>query len=181
MVKHYRSRRAREDVLRRVAVWGILLFLLAVSESAFFSRLHFLPATPDLVLGAVVAIALLDSVPAAAVAAVGGGIITDALGGIGAYLSPVLYLLTVLFIGGMAEKMMARVWSWLLLMLPGLCLRAGLTFLRIRLSYGGGSFLDILRGTLLPEALATVLLGLPLYFVASLCERLCKGKHGSVI
>lgn len=181
MAKGYRSRRAREDVLRRTVVWGGLLLLLAVSESSFFSRLHFLPATPDLILGAVVAIALLDSVPVAAVAAVIGGVMTDALGGVGAYFSPILYLFTVLLVGGMAEKMMARFWSWLLLMLPGICLRAGLTFLKIRPLFSGDRFAEIFRGILLPEAIVTILLGIPLYFIAVLCERLCRGRRGSAI
>ena len=181
MAKKYRSRRVRENILRRTAVWGILLFLLAVSESAFFSRLHFLPTTPNLVLGAVIAIALLDSAPVAAVAAVGGGILVDSLGGTGMYLSPLVYFLAVLLVGNMAEKMMAGIWSWLFLMIPGIVLCGGLTFLRMKLIYGEASPLDVLLRVLLPEAMITILFGVPLYFFTSLCARLCKGRQGSAI
>ena len=90
MKKSYKSRRERGERLRRIGIWGGLLFLLAVSESSFFGGLSFLPATPDLILCAVVAIALLDSPAVAAVAAVGGGVLSDVMGGTGAYFSPIL-------------------------------------------------------------------------------------------
>ena len=179
MTRNYRSRRARGEILRRTAVWGSLLFLLAVSEGAFFARLHFLPATPDLILGAVIAIALADSVPVAAIAAVGGGFLVDAMGGTGAYLSPILYFVAVLAVSGMAEKMMARILSWILLMMPALLLRAGTTYLNVRLAYGSVSLRELLLHTLLPEASVTLLLGIPLYFIVFLCERLCRGTHHS--
>ena len=179
MAKNYRSRRARGEVLRRVAVWGILIFLLAVSEGAFFARLHFLPAAPDLILGAVIAIALVDSVPVAAIAAVGGGFLTDALGGVGASLSPILYFLALLVISGMAEKMMAKVWSWILLMLPGLLLKGGMTLLRIHMTYETVSVKEALLLVLLPEAVSTLLLGIPLYFVVTLCGHLCRGRYNT--
>lgn len=179
MVGGYRTRRGRGELLRRTAVWGGLLFLLAVSESSFFSGLRFLPATPDLILCAVVAIALLDSATVAAVAAVGGGILSDALSGTGAYLSPLLYLLVVLAVGGMAEKMLGRIWSWLLLMLPALLLRGAGTLLGVILSYPAFSLGYVLKKVVLPEAMLSLLLGIPLYFIVLAGTRLCGERRGS--
>ena len=114
-----------------------------------------------------------------AIAAVGGGFLVDAMGGTGAYLSPILYFVAVLAVSGMAEKMMARILSWILLMMPALLLRAGTTYLNVRLAYGSVSLRELLLHTLLPEALVTLLLGIPLYFIVFLCERLCRGPHHS--
>ncbi|MBQ9085997.1 MAG: hypothetical protein IJY47_02290 [Clostridia bacterium] len=177
MARSYRNRREREETLRRIAVWGGLLFILAVARGSFFARLSFLPATPDLLLCALVAIALLDSVPVAAVAGIGGGFLADALGGTGFSLSPVLYLLVVLTVSGMAEKMMAGVWSWLLMMIPALLLRAGATFLGILLTYESFTFGYALGGILLPEGILTLLLGFPLYWIVMLCVRLCGDRR----
>lgn len=181
MKKSYKSRRERGERLRRIGIWGGLLFLLAVSESSFFGGLSFLPATPDLILCAVVAIALLDSPAVAAVAAVGGGVLSDVMGGTGAYFSPILYLLTVLLLSGMAEKMMPRIWSWALMMLPALLLRGAATLLGLVVSRGSAPLGAALWQVILPEAAISFLLGIPLYFIASLCEKFCGERRSSAL
>ena len=159
----------RPEVLRRVIVYGLLLLILSVATSSFFANITLLPATPDLILGTVLAIALLDGRVSAAIAAVAGGLIVDSLGGLGVSLSPLLYLLVVLTVGALSEKMLPGFLSWLCLLLPSLLLRGLFTIFGF-LSYGGGLPAGgILLRVLFSEALCTLLFCCPLYFLVSLC------------
>ena len=83
------------ELIKRICVYGVLLLLLASAQCSFFARLHLLPATPDLILCALLAILVLDSTPAAAISAVAGGILIDALGGVGVAWSPLFYFLLI--------------------------------------------------------------------------------------
>ena len=67
-----RGVRIRPDVWKRVAVYGLLLLILGAAMCSFFAQLTRLPATPDLILGAVLAIALLDGRKTAAIVGVLG-------------------------------------------------------------------------------------------------------------
>ncbi len=153
------------------------MLLLSVATVSFFARLTWLPATPDLILGAVLAIALLDSRRSAAVAGIGGGVLLDALGGVGASLSPLFYLLVVLFVGAFAEKTLGRFGTWLVLMLPTLILKAFFTTALALLRGGIPAFSVFFSKILLPEAWVTLLFGIPLYFIGCLCMLLLKDRR----
>ena len=87
MRRRYHGRGISPDLIRRILIYGILLLLLSAAESAFFARLYILPAAPDLILGVVVAVSLLDSQKAGAVVGVAGGFLSDAIGSVGISLS----------------------------------------------------------------------------------------------
>jgi len=157
------------ELTKRIVIYGLLVFLLSVAMSSFFANLRHLPATPDLMLGAVLAIAVLDGRHVAAIVAVAGGIFVDALGGVGASLSPLLYLAVILTVGILSEKMLPRFLSWLILLLPSLVLRALFTLAGFLIYSKGGSLAGFFGGVLLPEAITTLLFCLPLYFVVILC------------
>lgn len=177
MARRSRARRPRPEVLRRILVYGALLLILAAWQCSFFARLRFLPATPDLILCAVLAILLLDSPQAAAIAAVFGGFVIDALGGVGISWSPLLYLLTVASLSAWSAKMMKNLGAWLMLIVPSLLIRAAYDALRLWLSVDSTSWQYALRQLLLPKALTTLLLSVPIYGLVRLCMPML-GGHG---
>ena len=73
MNSSYRPESGRQLFLRRLIVFSPVIFLLAVIQCSFFAQLYFLPATPDLMIGFVVAVAMLDSQPSAAICGIGAG------------------------------------------------------------------------------------------------------------
>ncbi|MBE6546787.1 MAG: hypothetical protein E7668_05045 [Ruminococcaceae bacterium] len=177
-MRHRSSRRGggfRPELLKRSLIYGLLLLLLTAAQCSFFTGLSFLPATPDLLLGALMALTLLENRPTVAILAIAGGFLCDALGSTGVSFTPLFYLLTVVLAGILAEKMLPRFWSFLLLMLPAALLRMGYSALRAAL--GGISPLSILKSSLLPELLLTVLCALPLYALCLLCAHLAKERR----
>ena len=157
------------QIVKRIVIFGLLALCLSTTMSSFFAQLLWLPATPDLMLGAVLAIALLDDRRTAAIFAVAGGVTVDALGGVGASLSPLLYLGVVLAVGMLGEKMLPSFVSWLILLVPSLCLRGLFSLLGYWTFVGKISMEGVFSSVLLPEAIATFLFCLPIYGLVKLC------------
>ena len=174
-----RKRMTDETVsaIKRTVVYIALMFLLTIARYSFFEQLVFMPVSPDLVLAAVSVIALTDSRETAVISAVAGGIMTDAIGGAGIYMSPIAYFAAALIIGLFAKKMMARYLSWLVV-LPIACVMGAL--LTVASAYIGGgdiAFSQLLLRTVLPELLFNALLALPVYPLVRLCVLPFKGKR----
>ena len=157
--------------IKRVLIYTPLTLLLAVAQCSFFASLHICPATPDLMLGLVLAILLLDSPASAAAVALGAGVLIDALGTARFFLSPAFYLLIVLLLALPASKMLARFPSFLVLLIPALAARAGYTLLCFALTASALPAWSYLGGILWREALVTAIAVLPLYPLARLCMR----------
>ncbi len=169
MGRRYRREGISPDLIKRILLYGFLLLLLCAAESSFLGRLRYLPAVPDLILGATVAVTLLDSQRAGAVFGAAGGFLSDALGSVGISLSPILYLLVALTVGSLAAKMMARLPSFFLLMLPALLLRGGFSLGQATLLWGHSPLVGVLRDTVLPELIWTAVFCLPAYGAVKLC------------
>ena len=159
----------KRRILRRRIVFGLVGFFLCIVQCSFFSRLKPLGATPDIVLGSILAITLLDSKKTAAVYAVGTGYFLDAIGATPPSLSPVFYLLAVVVLGFVSEKMMPRFLSFGALMLPTVALRAIFTLVSLWISLGAFPPLVYWGSVILPEALSTFIFCLPVYFLIKLC------------
>ena len=157
------------DTWKRVCLYGILLLFLAAAQCSFFARLHILPATPDLILCALLAILVLDSPASAAFCAIGGGVLIDAIGGAGVSWSPLLYLILVALLGMLSSKMISGFAAYFVLLLLSLPLRAAVTAFALWRSVTDFSFSAVLRAVLLPEAIVTLALGIPIYFLGKLC------------
>jgi len=159
---NYQKRKELVADAKRIALYSAILFLLTVTESSFLASLWHLPATPDLVLGALAVVSLIDKRENAAITAMIGGVMTDALGGVGIYLSPLIYFGFVLILSLFTKKMMKSYLSWLALLPATLLVRALWTFLGAYI-FGGAAAYEILRYAVLPEAVSTAVLCLPLY------------------
>ncbi len=148
---------------KRCLIYGGIFFLLAMVQCSFLARINILPATPSLVIGAVALVALIDDSETAYISAITGGIIIDAVGGMGMYLSPVLCLLVAAFVSLMARKMLTSFLSYAVLLPLAALLRGGFTCLESFLYFGSIAWKPFLLGTLLPEVILTVIFALPLY------------------
>lgn len=158
----------RPELLWRILLYGLLILILASAECSFFGAIRDLPATPDLMLGAVVAVALLDHRRASTVFAMAGGFCLEAIGGAGIPLAPLYYFAIALVVGALGEKMLPKYGSFLVLLLPAILMREAFGLLELWLS-GAGSVGAILLGVILPDAYVTAVFVLPLYFLVKLC------------
>lgn len=162
------SRIVRPELLWRILCYGLLILVLASAEYSFFPMLRFLPAAPDLLLSAVVAVSVLDHRRASLVFAAAAGLMTDAIGGVGAPLTALLYLTVATVVGVLGEKMLPRYGSYLVLMLPSLLLKAAGSVLGFVLTSTSDSLWTLVRLRLVPEAAVTAGASLVLYFLVKL-------------
>ena len=161
-------------LVKRVALYGVLLLLLAAAQCSFFARLRHLPATPDLILGLVVAVTLLDSRKSGIGVAIAGGFLIDALGSVGVSLSPILYVTVAVLVGFPAQKMLPSFFSWLILMLPSVLCGGVYGCARLWMRLGAFSLSEALTGVLLPGVVSTLILCMPLYGLLRLCMPLLR-------
>ena len=169
----------RSSMMRkRVLLYSVAIFLLTVARGSFFARLEILPVSPDLVLGAVAAVAVVDSIETAAVTGVIGGIIADAVGGFGMYLSPIVYLAAAVAVAIATKKMMPRYLSWLATFPIACIIGGGATVLRSFLFGAPVAFGALIWHIIIPEFIFTVIFSLPLFPLIKLCSAIGGGKSG---
>ena len=166
-----KSNAAGANTARRIVIYGALTLILGCAQCAFFPTLKICPATPDLIMGMLLAIALLDSPRCAAVCAICAGFFIDAVGGSPLALSPIVYLLFTMIISAFSGKVLKSFFSYVLLLIPALIYRAAATYLCFSLHIGAIAPLWSLKEILLPEAVCTAILTLPVYFIVKLCSR----------
>ena len=168
-MKRLASTGEKRMLLRRLIVYGVTLFLLGVLQCSFFSRLAPFGSTPDLMLSAICAIAMLDNKKSTVICAIAAGYFIDAIGSTAPSFSALFYLVcgTVAILIG--EKLITKLLSFLLLMIPMLLLRGIGTYLNLWIVLGKLPEITALPSILLPELLSTLLLSIPVYFLIKLC------------
>ena len=157
--------RSSLELIKRILIRGSLILLLAAAECSFFSALKPMGATPDLILGFVVALALTSTLEETAVCAVVGGYIIDALGGVGLSFSAFFYLLVGVSIGIMGKKFMQSFPSYAVLLIPACVLGGIYTCVEVILFYGSIPTISALIKLVLPEILVGYIFCLPIYFI----------------
>ena len=177
MISGYKRRKHTEAQIKRIFIYSVILFLLTVAENSFFGSLRLLPSTPDLILGAVAVIALTDSRETSCIMAIIGGIMADAICGVGIYLSPILYFVVVLLICPFSKKMMRSYLSWLAILPLALIMRALYTVAKAYIFGSGIEIVQLLRYAVLPEAICTAIFSLCLYPIITLSVRLVRGRR----
>ena len=165
----YRPESNRQLFLRRALVFSPVIFLLAIAQCSFFAQLYFLPAVPDLMLGTVVAIAMLDSQKSAAVCGIGAGFVIDTIGASGLSFSPLFYMLCGVLSAALAKKMLQSFLSWTIALAVFSVAKAFFTLFNILYISTEINFASILVKTLLPEILCTFAICLPIFFIVKLC------------
>lgn len=171
-----RNQAAKLAVIKRIIIYGITFFILGVAQCSFFNELSFLSATPNIILGAVAAVSLIDSQRSAAVCGIAAGFLIDALGGTGISISPVALLCVALLCSEIAKKILPTFISWLILLIPASIVGSVFTLVNIFLLVGKLQVSAILKSILLPEFILTVIFSIPLFFIIKLCVRLADAK-----
>lgn len=163
------SHTEKSGVFRRILIYGLAIFFIGIFQCAFFSHLKPFGATPDLVLGAVCAILLTDNKHSALICAVCGGYFIDAIGAVPPCFSTVVYVIAVALTFNVAQKLLARLPSYLILLLPCVMVRAIFTYLSLCITFGSIAPISSVASVILPEAISTICFSIPVYFLIKLC------------
>ena len=163
---------ASRMIARRIVIYSIMTLILGCAQCAFFPFLDFCPATPDLILGMLLAISLLDDQKSAAICAVGAGFFIDTVGSSGIVLSPIVYLFFVVLIGTLSRKVLKSFASFVLLLIPSVIYRGAITLAMIFFRNGVSTPISASMFTqvIIPEMLISGLLCMPIYFIVKLCS-----------
>lgn len=166
----------RAATLKKVAIYSAIFFIIAVAQCSFFANLTFLGVVPNLVIGAVAAISLFESEHTSAVASIGAGFLTDALGGSGISISPLLFLSVALLLSALSKKILKGFFPWILLLTVANLFGIACTYLRLLISNTLPSTELLFKTIILPEFFYTLLFSLPLYFIFKFAARLGETK-----
>lgn len=169
MQRDLRDQLFRPELVKRIVIYSLLTLILGSAQCSFFPALSICPATPDLIMGMLLAVSLIDSEKSAAPLAIGAGFFLDAIGGGAIAYLPVFYLIYVLFISFFSHKMLAGFASYAILLLPTLAFRAVSTFVCMALTDGALPTFAGAMGVVIPELICTAILCLPLYAIVKLC------------
>ena len=165
----YRLEANRQLFIRRSTVFAPVIFLLSVAQCSFFAQLYFLPSVPDLILGFIVAVAMLDSQKSAAVCGIGAGFVIDAIGASGLLFSPIFYMLCGVMCGFLSKKMLPSFLSWLVELAVFSAVRMLFTLANLLYLWSDVPFWTTLKDLLLPEMICTFIVCLPIFFIVKLC------------
>ena len=156
-------------ILRKTLIWGGVLFLLAMLQTGLCARVAAAfpyGATPDLLLAAVVAIAIFDGERTGAVAGIAAGFLAGALGGTGFNLLPLCYMLCAYVCGAWSTmSLSANFASWCVYMPTSAAARALVSLVTVALTYGDYTLTAVANRVLFPEFAATLLVSPVIYFV----------------
>ena len=166
----------RSAILRRIFIYTPLFFILGVAQCSFFTELSFISAVPNIVMGAIAAIALLDSQRASIVCALASGFMIDALGSSGISLSPIAFLVIALAASEISKKILPTFISYLAVLVPSAIINTAFTVIKIFFATKELRFLSILKTILLPEFILTLIFSLPLFFIIGFFARMVDKK-----
>ncbi len=149
----------------KILLFSILIFLCACLQSSFFSAAILFSAVPDLVLIAVVGIAVYDGERSGAVAGIFGGVVLEAFGAGGnIMLLPLFYMLCGFFFGIAAHFLFNKNFiSWMLYCVIGAAFRAVLSVVHAVLVETDVNILLIFTEIVIPEYFITLLMSPLMY------------------
>ena len=176
MTYNRRGESQREAVLRRVIIYGVAVFILCVAQCSFFTRLSFLDVVPDIVMGVVAVIALLDSQKTALICAIASGFLLDAIGGAGISLMPFAFFLVAIVASEISKKMLVSIFTWIIVLSASAFTKAVFSLMYIFLSYEGIVVSTVIKTIIAPEFFLTLLFSLPLFYIMKPLSRLVDAK-----
>lgn len=156
-----------QALTKKSLVWGIWMFFLAIVQTSFFSVFRVFGAVPDLILPAVIAIAVYDRERMGTIAGIMGGYISDAIGGTGLSLSPPVYMMCGCLVALLAYSVLRRdIFSWLVGTFFSLIVTGAVAAVSAYFSVGAVHFdvSDVLVVLILRPLLASLIIGVPVYF-----------------
>lgn len=160
-----------QTLLKKSVIWGLWLFFLALLQTSFFSFFDPFGAVPDLVLPAVIAIAVFDKERMGTIAGIVGGFIIDALGGVGLSLSPLVYMICGVAAALLVHSIFRRDFlSWLILTALGLVISGASSVIcgYASVSFANVTAAHIFSRLLIPAFLSSIIIAIPFYFLTKL-------------
>ena len=176
MHMHRRNEATRSAILRRVLLYGITFFTLSILQCSFFTELSFIKATPNLVLGALVAVSIFDKREASIITAISAGFLVDAIGGSGLSLTPIFFLAVSVIFSELSKKILPNIFTYGVLMLPASLTGAVFTYTMMKLNGTSLGLAELIRTILIPEIFVTVILSLPLCFPIGAISKFADSK-----
>ena len=168
--------RIQSGTLKTVLLLGVTVFLLAVFQCSFLSGLTFISAIPNVVMGAVAAVAFFENERTATVFAIAAGFMLDILGGAGLPLSPIIMLLASVVFTLVSKKMLKAFFPYILLMTVAALASAVSTLINLIFAGRIPELAHLFSKILIPEFILTIIFSIPLYPLFKLLSRLCESK-----
>ena len=145
-------------MLQKAMIYGGAIVILAILQTAFFSRFPLFGATPDLMLAAVLALAMFEGERAGCIAGIFAGFFIEAIGSVGLSVLPVFYLIA----GAVTALLCVRTFSrgplsFAFFCLLAYALRALVTLIYISFIWGDYSILDAIGRVLVPEYFSSLI------------------------
>ena len=168
----YSARMKRKLTVSVVCLSFLLLFFVLL-QTSFFGFYPIFGAVPDLTLVLVLSAGLFLGEKTGGLVGLFGGILLESLGSFGVALLPLLYFLLGFFAGVYGRTRGETLPGYLISFGFSLVYRAIITTVYASMTYQSVNFLKLLWYTILPEALATAVVGLLLFLpLRALCRRL---------
>lgn len=163
------------------AIYSIPLFLLGIMQVTFFSKINVLGATPDLLLGAVLVIAMLDNERVSAVCGIIAGVIYVSLGTASLPLYLIFSFLCAYFFPAIARVLFGKGYlPYLALCLLGYGVKAAFNLALIFMGGGPGLFTSLIS-TVIPEFISSMIFtSLPYIIFAPISRALDKNKNSTI-
>jgi MFS family permease len=157
-----------------ILIFTVLLFLSAILQTTCLS---FFGSVPMLTLALCCAIGFLCGEKLGAIMGILGGVLTDALGGAGAYFSPILFLLCGYFCGALVGWFLSEnLPSFLIYSLFAGVLRLFFTFILCGLYSEKFDIAFIFTKILIPEFFGYLICVIPAYGVVIAVRAMVDGK-----
>ena len=168
--------RPQAGTLKKTLILGGAIFLITVIQCSFLSGLSFINVTPNIVIGAIAAVALFEDERTVTVFSVAAGFMLDALGGSGIPISPIVMLIASVALTLISKKMLKGFFPYALLLLAAALFAAIATCLDLLFAGRIPELSYLFSRILIPEFIFTVLFSFPLYPIFKLLSRLCESK-----
>ena len=164
-------------IIKRIVIYGLLIFILSVAQCSFFTNLDFLKVTPNIIVGAIAAIALCDSQKTACICAISAGFLIDALSGSGISVSPIALFAVALISCEISKKLLRNFLTWIAVLIPAILTDALFSLAYLYLEFERFSLSTVIKGIMIPEMIYTAIFSLPLFFIVKPCSRLANSKN----
>lgn len=165
---------SRSRAVLKYGIFAAAIFVFAILQTSFFSRVRLFSATPDITLALVMGLGVFDDERTGAALGIWGGVAVDALGGAPIWLSPIFYMLAA-YLAGIAVKTLLgpNLPSWAVICFAGCAVRSFLSLLLTAMTSGVSdlSFSVALLRIVLPEFASSYPLSL---FICLPAKLLCK-------
>lgn len=149
----------------------LLIFTCGVIQTSFFPALSIFRASPDLLLSAVIGLAVWQGEKSGAVSGIGAGIMAMSLGGAGTALLPVFYMLSGYLTGIIAKiNFKNNLLSWFIYMTAAAFSRSLFSFLYSLFALRDSNMLVTFANIVIPEFFMTVAFSVINYYLAKLCS-----------